>query len=145
MSEESVRHGPGQTSASENVKVVRRLNHALGNDGLDAAVELWQPDVTWRAMAPNDVAEMRGRETVRRYVQDWLDTFDELAVVSEEVFDAGEDRVVAVQRTTGRAKLSGIETNLRYAVVYTLRDGKISGASEYRHKSDALGAVGLEG
>jgi ketosteroid isomerase-like protein len=38
---------------------------------------------------------------------------------------------LAVQRATGRAKASGVETELRYAVVYTLRDRKIARGREY--------------
>ena len=43
----------------------------------------------------------------------------------------------------GRAKVSGIETEIRFAVVYTLRDGKIVGGHEYIDKDRALEAVGL--
>jgi ketosteroid isomerase-like protein len=68
--------------------------------------------------------------STRAYAQDWLDDFDELSVEPEESIDAGE-QVVAVQRISGRAKASGIETELRYAVVYTIRDGKIARGREY--------------
>jgi ketosteroid isomerase-like protein len=86
---------------------------------------------------------MHGPEAVRRYIQDWFDMFDDLAVVAEELVDAGDDRVVAVLRMTGRAKLSGIETEIRFSVVYTLRDGKIVHGREYMDKEQALQAVGL--
>jgi hypothetical protein len=75
---------------------------------------------------------------------DWLDTFDDLSVAAEELLDVGSDRVVAVQRVCGRAKLSGIETELLYAVSYTLRDGLIVCAREYETRAEALKAVGLE-
>src|SRR5207253_290542 len=48
-----------------------------------------------------------------------------------------------VQHVTGRARLSGIETELRYAAVYTLRDGTIIGIREYGDREKALKAVGL--
>jgi ketosteroid isomerase-like protein len=50
---------------------------------------------------------------------------------------------VGDQHGAGRAKGSGIETELRYAVVYTLRDGKIVRAREYIDRKQALEAVGL--
>ena len=56
----------------------------------------------------------------------------------------GDDRVVALLHVTGRARLSGIATELRYAVVYTLRDGKILHGREYADRQEALKAVGLE-
>jgi ketosteroid isomerase-like protein len=54
----------------------------------------------------------------------------------------GDDRVVAVQYVTGRARLSGAETELRYVVGYRLREGRIVRVREYRDREQALGAVG---
>ena len=44
---------------------------------------------------------------------------------------------------SGRAKLSGIETDLTYAVVHTIRDGKIARGREYMTRAEALEAAGL--
>jgi ketosteroid isomerase-like protein len=107
--------------------------------------EFWDADIDWRAAegAIDDVGEMHGPVAVRRYIQDWIDTFDDFSVVVEQVRDVGEDRVLVVQRLTGRAKLSGTETDLRYAVVSTVRDGKIVQGREYLSLDQALEAVGL--
>jgi ketosteroid isomerase-like protein len=78
-----------------------------------------------------------------RLVQDWLDTFDNFRAEPVELIDAGEDQVVAVLRLGGRAKLSGVETQLTYAVVYTIRDGKIARGREYAARDDAVEAAGL--
>jgi ketosteroid isomerase-like protein len=80
---------------------------------------------------------------VRRYIQDWIDTFDDFSVVVEELRDVGDDRVLSIQRIKGRAKLSGTETDLRFAVVSTVRDGKVVRAREYLSVEGALEAVGL--
>jgi ketosteroid isomerase-like protein len=61
-----------------------------------------------------------------------------------ELLDVGDDRDVAVLHVTGRAILSGIQTENRYAVVYTLRDGKIVRGREYANRAEALKAAGLE-
>jgi ketosteroid isomerase-like protein len=86
---------------------------------------------------------MHGPEAVRRYLQDWIDVFDDVTNVPEELLDIGDDRVLAVQHARGRAKASGVETEISYAVVYTLRDGKIVRAREYIDRKQALEAVGL--
>ena len=57
--------------------------------------------------------------------------------------DAGEDQVIAVLRNSGRAKLSGVETDLTFAVVYTLRDGKVARGREYLTREEAVEAAGL--
>jgi len=102
-------------------------------------------DIDWRAAegALDDVGEMHGPVAVRRYIQDWIDTFDDSSVVAEELRDVGDDRVLAIQRVNGRAKLSGTETELRYAVVYTVRHGKIVRGREYLSLDQALEALGL--
>jgi ketosteroid isomerase-like protein len=43
----------------------------------------------------------------------------------------------------GRAKLSGVAIDLRYAAISTVRDGKIVRGREYLSVEDALAAVGL--
>jgi ketosteroid isomerase-like protein len=85
---------------------------------------------------------IRGVEAMRAYVQDWLDDFDDVHFELEELIDAGE-QVVAVQRVSGRAKASGVATELRYAVVNTIRDGKVVSGREYWTRAEALEAVGL--
>ena len=48
-----------------------------------------------------------------------------------ELIDAGGDQVVAVVHLTGRAKLSNVETDMTYAVVQTIGDGKAAVGREY--------------
>jgi|SRR5271165_1282911 len=132
--------------SQENVEIVRDSLKAFADEGLDALAEFWDPDIKWRAIesAPDDVGEMHGTAAARRYVQDWLDTFEDLTSVAEELLAVGDDRVIAVLHMTGRARLSGIDTDLRYAVVYTLRERKIIRTREYLNRERALKAVGLE-
>ena len=60
-----------------------------------------------------------------------------------ELIDAGEDNVITVIRISGRAKLSGVETDLTYAELSTLRDGKIARGRQYFTRDRALEAAGL--
>ena len=131
--------------SQENVETVRESLSAFTDGGIDAVMEFWDAEISWRAIegAPDDVGEMRGPEAVRRYLQDWLDMFDDVTNVPEEVLDLGDDRVVTVQHATGRAKASGVQTDIRYAVVYTLRDRKIVRGREYIDLNEALEALRL--
>jgi ketosteroid isomerase-like protein len=67
--------------SQENVEVVRRMLQAFADGGLDAMAEFSDPDIDWRAAegALDDVGEMHGRVAMRRYIQDWIDTFDDSA------------------------------------------------------------------
>jgi ketosteroid isomerase-like protein len=133
--------------SQENVELVRRGVEAFAQGRLDAMGDLWADDIDYRAVegALDDRGPMHGKDAVRAYVQDWLDTFDDARLEPVELIDAGEDQVVAVLRGSGRAKLSGVETDLTYAVVYTIRDGKIARGREYWTKEQALEAAGLQG
>jgi ketosteroid isomerase-like protein len=132
--------------SQENVEAVRAGFSALAQGGVEAASAFWREDINWRAMegAPDDVGEMHGIEAVRRYVQDWYEMFDDFTSELEEVLDVGGDQVVAVVHNAGRAKLSGVPTELRYAAVYTIADGKFVRAREYATRTEALKAVELE-
>ena len=131
--------------SQENVEVVRQALQAFADGGVDAMAEFWDPDIVWLAAqgAIDDIGEIHGPVAVRRYIQDWIDTFDDSSVVVEELRDVGDDRVLAIQRVKGRAKLSDIEIDIRYAAVSTVRDGKIVRGREYLSVDEALEAVGL--
>jgi ketosteroid isomerase-like protein len=132
--------------SQENVELVRDAVVAFNRGDLDAFLdEYWADDIDWRAVegALDDRGPIYGKDELRAYWQDWIDTFDQFKVEPVEVIDAGPDQVVAVIRNSGRAKLSGVESDLTFAVVYTLRDGKVARGREYWTKEQAFEAAGL--
>jgi ketosteroid isomerase-like protein len=133
--------------SQENVEIVRDAAVAFNRGDLDAWFEYWADDIDYRAAegALDDRGPMRGKDAVRAYAQDWLDMFDDFKSEALELIDAGEDQVLAIWRNSGRAKLSGVETNLTYAALYTIRDGKVARGREYWTKEQALEAAGLRG
>ena len=66
--------------------------------------------------------------------------FDDFADVPEDVRDLGDDRVAPCSTVTGRARSAASDTELSYAVVYTVRDGKIVRGREYMNCEEALEA-----
>ncbi|HEX8855875.1 MAG TPA: nuclear transport factor 2 family protein [Thermoleophilaceae bacterium] len=128
-----------------SASVVRGSWDAFQTGGIDAMAEFWHPDIEWRAMegAADDAGVMRGRARLRRYYQDWLDTIDyELVELDEVALEEGE-RVVALVHTVGRGRLSGAPLEGRYAIAYTLRDGRIVSGREYGNAEDAIAASDL--
>ena len=109
--------------------------------------DFWADDIDYRAAegAIDDGGPIHGRDAVRAYMQDWVDMFDDVKLEPVELMNAGENRVIAVLRGSGRAKLSGVAADLTYAVVYTIRNGKIARGREYWTKEQALEAAGLQG
>ena len=133
--------------SQENVEIVRDAAVAFNRGDLDAWFEYWADDIDYRAAegALDDRGPMQGKDAVRAYAHDWLDMFDDFKSEALELIDAGEDQVIAVLRISGRAKLSGVETDLTYAALYTIRDGKVARGREYWTKEQALEAAGLRG
>ncbi len=73
---------------------------------------------------------MEGPDALRDHLRQWEETFAEGRMEVEELIDAG-DQVVALVRAIGRMKDSDAEIDLRYAIVFTIRDGKIATGREY--------------
>jgi len=121
---------------------------AAADDPLDFWYEhIFAPDIDHRAIegAPDDVGPIIGRDAMRAYLADWYEMFPDLEIVPDEIVDAGPERVIVVWHVTGTAKLSGVPTELRLAIVYTIRAGKIVRGREYMTKDEALAAAANEG
>ena len=131
--------------SQENVQAVRNAAVAFNRGDLDTWAEYIADDIDYRAIegAPDDQGPIHGKDALRTYVQDWRDTFDDFTSEPVELIDAGEDNLIAVTRISGHAKLSGVETDLTYAALYTFRDGKIARGREYWTRDEALEAAGV--
>jgi ketosteroid isomerase-like protein len=96
--------------SQQNVDVVRQALQAM-DKGLDRVAEFWDPDIDWRAIegAPDDIGVFKGRAALRRYYEQWYETFDELRGEPRELIDAGDGRVVVAMSVTDRMKGSEAE------------------------------------
>jgi ketosteroid isomerase-like protein len=65
------------------------------------------------------------------------------ALEATEIIDAGEDRVVVLQRERGLGRGSGVPFELHAAIVFTLRAGKLMRVQFLRNREEALEAAGL--
>ena len=130
---------------SENVEILRRSADAFAAGDLDLYIdEFVAPDVVWCTSAEDpDAGIHTGREAFRRYLEQWLDSFEGLWAEVEEWIDAGDDRVFAWARWTGRGRTSGLDADWHLAVIYTLCDGRISRGEEYFDRAEGLKAAGL--
>jgi ketosteroid isomerase-like protein len=131
--------------SQESIAAVEDAYRALASGGLDRFLEHWTDDLDHRSIegAPDDRGPIHGKDAMRTYVQDWIETFVEFSIEPVELIDADGNVVVAVLRYGGRAKLSGVETDETFGVVFTVRDRKIARGREYRTRDQALEAAGL--
>lgn len=126
-----------------NVDVVRDLIDALNEGRVDELIERIDPDFEWTPLEDSPMARnYRGRQQVRRYVEDWLATFDSLRLELEEVRELG-DHVITAVHGHGRGRLSGVELHSSFYQVWSLRSGTPKRMREYRNLEQGLASLRL--
>jgi ketosteroid isomerase-like protein len=108
---------------------------------------VWHEDIDYRAIegAIDDHGPIRGRDAMRRYMQDWVETVDDLTLVPEETIDAGGGTFVNVLRLSGKIRGGESPVTSQLAMVVRIRDGKMVHGREYASREEALRAAGLSG
>lgn len=124
------------------VQLVREIVEALNRGDLEAMLARMHPDFEWRPLESSPVGGgvYRGHEQVRRYVEDWLGTFDNLRLELEEPSEVA-DRVIALVHGHARGRASGLQLDTRFCQVWTVRGGKAGGMQEYATRELALAEV----
>ena len=75
---------------------------------------------------------------------EWAAAWDDWELEPEDYIDAGE-RVVVIVNQRGRSKATGIPVEMRFAQVWTLRDGQGIRMQMYGSVEEAFEAVALPG
>jgi ketosteroid isomerase-like protein len=124
------------------LQLVHEIIEALNRGDVDGMLARMHPDFEWRPLESSPAAGgvYRGHEQVRRYVEDWLGTFDDLRLDLEEPMEVG-NRVVAVVHGHGRGRASGLQLANHFCQVWTVRDGAAVGMEEYATREQALAEV----
>jgi ketosteroid isomerase-like protein len=132
--------------SQENVEVVRAAYDAWHRDGIDAMLEFWADDVDHRSVdgSPDDHGPIQGKDALRAFLEEWTEMFEGFKVEAVELIDAGEDTVIMAQRISGRARISGVETEMEQAMLLRVREGLIAVGREYSTREQALEAAGLQ-
>jgi ketosteroid isomerase-like protein len=123
-----------------NIEVVRRLFDSYVRGDYAEAATCLAVDVVYEV---GQELPARGREAVRVMWERWDDTWDELETVPEEFIDAG-DQVLVTVHYSARGRGSGIKFEERLFDVYTFCDGRCVRKREFRRRSEALEAAGLD-
>ena len=128
--------------SQENVEVAAAWYEAYNARDLEGALALMHPDVdcTSAGMSGVEGSLIRGHEGMRRYFADLWETWEDPAVVVEELFERG-DHVVMLGHTTGAGRLSGISVDFPVASVIYVEDGLILRYRTYREWDEALAIV----
>jgi ketosteroid isomerase-like protein len=107
-------------------------------------LSMLDPEVVFEeTVLPDDAGETyRGHEGVLRAWARWAEAWEDFTTEVEQILDAG-DQLVSIHTVYLQGKHSGAHTTLRYAYLYTLRDGKVIHLRSYVNPAEALEAAGL--
>jgi ketosteroid isomerase-like protein len=111
----------------------------------DFRPDLMHPDFVWDMSTFRGWPERQtyaGTEGAREFMADWLEAWQDWQLEVEEILDAGED-AIGVMRQRGRSKATGLPVDMRFAMVWTFRDGKQIRMRMYTSREEALEATGL--
>jgi ketosteroid isomerase-like protein len=135
------------TSQQGNVEIVRQAWAAwLGGD-VDGMFASFHPEIVWDMTHFREWPDAiyRGSESVRRFMNEWLEVWDDYEVGLDELRAAPDGRVVCLAWQRGTGRHSGLPMEMEWAQITAVRDGKISRIENYDERSKALEAAGLKG
>jgi ketosteroid isomerase-like protein len=123
---------------SESFEIVRRAHEALNSGDIDALVALcdaeFRLDMSDRVFNP---AVYEGHDGIRRFYAEVHDVWESYVWEPEELIQAGPD-VVALLRSTGRGRGSGVEVDRETAMVWSVREGRATAVRFFRDRDEAL-------
>ena len=130
--------------SQENVEIVRRGYAALSEQGVEAVLAFTDPE--FESTTPSSLASepdtYRGHEGVRRFWGSFGDAMEGLYLEGQE-FTAVGDQVLVDTKLHARGRTTGIETEQRAFLLWTLRDGLVTRVETFAEREQALEAAGL--
>jgi ketosteroid isomerase-like protein len=140
--------------SQENVEVVRNALDAFNafcrsehGSLWDTAAEVYDPQVEWHwhdeQTIPDVPQHLRGVAELIESLEQFRTAWIGLSVEPLEFIEAPGDRVLTLIRQRGRGRESGVSITFHFFFVWTIRKGKVDNLELFRHRSDALEAVGL--
>jgi ketosteroid isomerase-like protein len=128
----------------ENVELVRAAFRSFAEGDIegvlrscDESIEITQP-----AELPGASRHQHGHTGVREAFGIWPEQWDDFRLDVIRVADVG-DRVLVTTVQHGRGKASGVEVEMPFAFVFSVRAGKIAEWRIFTREAEALEAMGL--
>src|SRR5436190_722101 len=131
--------------SQENVEIIRKAFAAFDQGDIEAVLRLCDEDVviTQPTEVPGIDPQQRGRQGVLEAFAIWPEQWDDFRIEVLGVTVAPADKVLANIRTLGRGKHSGVEVDMEFSFVFTLRNAKIVEWQLFLREDQAVEAAGL--
>jgi ketosteroid isomerase-like protein len=127
------------------LEVVRNVWDAwLGGD-MARLLTYYDPAVVW------DLTHFRewpdntyhGHDGLLRFLDEWLEVWDNFETDVEEIVAAPDGRVLSLAWQRGTGRESGLPMEMEWALIGTVRDGRVVRVEHYDDRLEAFAAVGL--
>ena len=130
---------------------VRRSYEIINRRDFDLALAGQHPDtvISWTGgvhdAVPVDLVgrEFRGHEGFRRVWEVWMDAFEDLTIVPDEVTDLGDNRLLIGHRTIATGTVSGIPFDEYGFTLYTFEEGLVARQDFFRDRDVAERFAGV--
>jgi ketosteroid isomerase-like protein len=131
----------------ENVEIVRRVYEAAARRDAPTVLSLYDPEVELDASAlglRGDAGALffHGHEGLRALFREWHEAWERLEYSYEELIETGE-QVISVVTRHARGRASGVEVERPFALLWSLREGKVIRVVWFLDRAEALKAAGL--
>jgi ketosteroid isomerase-like protein len=114
---------------------------ALNDGDIDAAMKALADDAVWyESEVLPDTGVYRGREAIRAFLTDFLDSWERFHQTVEEARQEG-NRVLVLIRLEATGRGSAADVDARYAHLWTLSGGRGIRVDAFYDRAEALEAL----
>jgi ketosteroid isomerase-like protein len=128
--------------SQQKVEIVRQLIGAFNRHEEDAILELVDSEIEFHS-ALVEGQTYRGYAGVQQYLQDLDEVWSEWHTEDDRFLAAGEEQILHLYRIVGLGRGSGVPVQHDFAILWTLRGGKIQRGEAFLSQVEALRAAGL--
>jgi ketosteroid isomerase-like protein len=129
--------------SQENVDAVKASYEAFNRRDFDALLAFYHPEIVWeqdeRFVEPGT---HYGHHGVRHVIDSIFESFAEFRLEAHEVLDL-DDRVLAIVRVVGKAKLTGLELETPGAHLFWISGGKATKVKLFVDPAEARAEAGV--
>jgi hypothetical protein len=131
---------------SQNVELVRSINEAWER-GDYSSTEWADPEIEFVVADGPEPCSGKGLIGLGQAWGAWLSAWEDVRVWVDEYRDLDDERVLILQRKSGRGKHSGLEIgemHAKSATICHIRGGKVTKMILYYERENALADLGLK-
>jgi ketosteroid isomerase-like protein len=125
----------------QNVELVQRIYQQVNEGGFAAIAEMIHPDFEMDSPVAIEASQAHDKAGLREWFAKMDEAWEELRFDPEEIIAVDATRVIAVVRTSGRAKGSRMEIDQLFTHAWTIKGEMVTSLVTFDTKEQALEAA----